>query len=158
MKTWLLTWNPKKFPWNDPVQSFEELRVEIEQIGYTFLKWTVGVNKSIKKGDRIFLMRLGIEPKGIIASGHAITPVFEGTHWDESRRQIGRKARRIYIKLDKMEDFSKGSLVHLTELQTISSRFKWTAQSSGVEIPTQTAEILEHLWTMSDGESHTRKI
>ena len=36
---------------------------------------------AVKEGDRVFLIRLGKEPKGIIMSGYAATDVFVSPHW-----------------------------------------------------------------------------
>lgn len=80
MKTWLFTWNRDRWPWDDKLSGYKELISNIHQIGHAYTVWTCGVNKSIQPGDRIFLIKLGSKPKGIVASGTAISPVFEGTH------------------------------------------------------------------------------
>ena len=82
MKTWLFTWNRDRWPWDDKLYGYKELISNIQQIGHAYAVWTCGVNKSIQPGDRIFLIKLGSKPKGIVASGTAISPVFEGNHWD----------------------------------------------------------------------------
>lgn len=70
-------------------------------VGKAFSKWTCGVNKSIKAGDRVFLIKLGLEPKGIVASGIAITDVFEGTHWDDEKATEGKKLEEFMFNLIK---------------------------------------------------------
>ncbi|MBE5937149.1 MAG: hypothetical protein E7265_03865 [Lachnospiraceae bacterium] len=84
-KCWLLTWNQARWAWDDRLDGYKEMIQEIGQVGKAFSKWTCGVNKSIKAGDRVFMIKLGSEPRGIIASGIAITDVFEGTHWDSEK-------------------------------------------------------------------------
>ena len=64
MKTYLLTWNPNKWDWDN----LEDEISNHKEKGYSDSRWSCR-NKSIKKGDRVFLIRLGEEPKGIIASG-----------------------------------------------------------------------------------------
>ena len=65
MKTYLFSWNPKKWTWETLESDIEN----IEKTGRSSLQWSVVSHKKIKQGDRAFLMRLGENPKGIIASG-----------------------------------------------------------------------------------------
>ncbi len=46
MKTWLFTWNPNNYPWDSSDDGYNELRNEIDQMGFTLAKWSCGVNKS----------------------------------------------------------------------------------------------------------------
>jgi 5-methylcytosine-specific restriction protein A len=78
MKTFLFAWNPKKWDWTTLEQSIEQ----IEQTGRSSEKWSVISHKKIKQGDRAFLMRLGKEPKGIMAAGFVSTPPFLSKHWN----------------------------------------------------------------------------
>lgn len=66
MRTYLLTWNPEKYHW-------DSLKLDIEKFekeGSLLTAWSCGVTRSIVKGDRVFMMRLGGEPRGIFASGY----------------------------------------------------------------------------------------
>lgn len=146
MNTWLLTWNPKRWAWDDSINGYNELIEDVGQIGYAYLKWTCGKNKSIREGDRIFLIRLGKEPRGIIASGYAASDVFEGTHWDVERRTIGRKARRIYVKFDTIKDFSSDDILAYEMLKEIDQNFNWSSQASGINIPNEIAQKIENVW------------
>ncbi len=145
MKSWLFTWNPRLWAWDDPVYGYKEMIREVESTGATFCKWTCGVTKTIEPGDRVFLIRLGVEPRGIIASGHALTAVFEGTHWDPDKAAQGKKANRIYIKFDKLLDCDS-CILSMDELKRISGAMHWSPQSSGVSIPDDVASRLEELW------------
>lgn len=146
MRTWLFIWNQANFPWDDPIDGYHELANDIEQCGTAYGKWSCGVNKSIKRGDRIFLIRLGSEPRGIVASGHAMTDVFEGTHWNPEMVRAGKKARRIYIEFDKIVNYQSTGMIPYNVLKTISSEFHWSPQASGVSIPDDIAEKLEEIW------------
>jgi hypothetical protein len=146
MKTWLFTWNLSRWAWDDNITGYKELISDIEQVGNAFGKWTCGVNKSIKKGDRIFLIKLGSEPRGIVASGFATTDVFEGTHWDKDRVKVGKKAKRIVIEFDKIKDFNIDKIITFNELLNISDKYHWSSQSSGIEIPENISSSLEHTW------------
>jgi lambda repressor-like predicted transcriptional regulator len=146
MRTWLFTWNPSRWAWDSRYDGFLEMKNQIAQTGVSYRTWSCGNNKSIKKGDRIFLIRLGVAPKGIIASGYAASNVFEGPHWDVEKDSQGKKCRRIFIEFDNIQDASNESIISIDELLDISSTYKWTSQTSGIEIPNHIAESIERLW------------
>ena len=104
MKYWLLTWNPDRWAWDELNGGFEDMKNRIDQVGKVYDTWSTGVTKSIKEGDRVFLIRLGKQPKGIIASGYAVTDVFSAPHWEEHRAIAGERSNHIYVKFDKMVD------------------------------------------------------
>ena len=89
MKTWLLTWNPNRYAWDEINGGFDDLFNRLKQVGHIFETWSTGVNTSINKGDRLFLIRLGKEPRGIVASGYAATNVFKCPHWELNRAKGG---------------------------------------------------------------------
>jgi 5-methylcytosine-specific restriction enzyme A len=65
MNTYLLAWNPNRWKW-------VELSDEADQTAAGTIvtgRWSCGNTKKIQKGDRVFLIRLGVEPKGIMGSG-----------------------------------------------------------------------------------------
>lgn len=146
MKTWLFIWNPNNYKWDDKTYGYNELRNDISQLGYAYGKWSSGINKSIRKGDRVFLIRLGTKDRGIVASGYAETMVFEGTHWDEKRAETGKKARRIYIRFDKILNIDAGEYLPYEKLQYIDHHYHWSPQGSGVSIPDDTVSRLEIHW------------
>jgi 5-methylcytosine-specific restriction protein A len=65
MSTYLLTWSPKKWPWEDLSRRIGE----IARQGFCVSDWSCGNNKSIARGDRLFLLRQGEEPRGIVGAG-----------------------------------------------------------------------------------------
>ncbi len=146
MKTWLFTWNVDRWSWDDELTGYKEMIKEIDQVGCAFSKWTCGMNKSVHIGDRIFLIKLGSEPKGIVASGYAATDVFEGIHWDEDKRNEGKSARRVYIKFDKIIDYNFQNILPIEELKSMANNYKWSTQISGIEIPSSIAAELESKW------------
>ena len=78
MATYLIAWNPKRWQWDD----LSDRVREIEEKGSTPRRWSCGNSTQIRQGDRLFLIRLGKEPKGILASGKADSDWYEGLHWD----------------------------------------------------------------------------
>ena len=80
MKTYLLSWNPDKWNWSDIEESIKKLN----ETGVFQYSWSCGSNKSIKPNDRLFLIRLGGKgPKGIFASGYAVSDVYQDDHWNK---------------------------------------------------------------------------
>lgn len=146
MKTWLFTWNPSRWTWDDKFDGYLEMKNQIAQTGASFRTWSCGNNKSIKKGDRIFLIRLGVEPRGIMASGYAATDVFEGPHWDAQKEALGIKCRRLFIEFDKIQDPLSENILPMDTLMEINPKYKWSSQTSGIEIPEHIAEEVEKTW------------
>lgn len=146
MKTWLFTWNPSSWAWDDRYNGYIEMKSQISQTGRSYRTWSCGNNKSIKKGDRVFLIRLGVEPKGIVASGYAATDVFEGPHWDYERDRLGMRCRRIFIEFDRIQDPVSDNMIMMDTLKGIHQSYKWSSQTSGIEIPGHIAEELELIW------------
>ena len=66
INTFLFAWNPEKWKWTTLEQSIEQL----ENSGKVTERWSCVSHKTIKPGDRAFLVRLGSEPRGIFAAGY----------------------------------------------------------------------------------------
>lgn len=138
MKTYLFTWNPTRFEFTD----IEDLIEEIIEFGNAPLRWSSGNNKSIKIGDRIFLMRLGEEPKGIVASGYVTSNHIIDEHWEDPEKT----ANFNDIEFDVLLNSEVDDIFYLDEIQEIFPNFKWTPQSSGINIPDEIATKLEEIW------------
>lgn len=139
MRTFLFAWNPNKWDW----KNLDDVILQIEQVGYSSERWTVASHKKIKSGDRVFLMRLGKNPKGIIASGYVSSPAYLSDHWSDDKKMTH------YVEIDfetiinadvdpilKLEDLKEGNL----------GKYKWTPQSSGIEITPDIVDELEEKW------------
>lgn len=140
MSTYLFAWNPKRWTWND-------LDAQIEQIGlagHTDSRWSSGNTKQIPVGSRIFLIRLGLEPKGIVGSGITRSLPDYGPHWDQEKAKTGGETLYCDIRFDCLSD---DVLVTWRELQLSPfSSFRWGIQASGVCIPAPIANALEEQW------------
>ena len=95
MDTYLLTWNPKRWDW----ESMEEDILDLKSNGFFDGTWSTGVTKRIQNGDRIFLIRLGTEPRGIVASGYAISNGYQEVHWDPDHLE---PANYIDVRFDQL--------------------------------------------------------
>lgn len=142
MSTYLFAWNPKRWTWTD-------LDAQVEQVGlcgHADDRWSSGNTKQIPAGSRFFLIRLGVEPKGIIGSGITLSVPGYGPHWDEDKAVSGSETLYCDIRFDYLSD---DVLVPWKELQQPPfSSFRWGVQASGVSIPTPVAATLEGLWQL----------
>ncbi len=57
-------------------------------------RWPCGISKSIQPGNRIFLVKLGPEQKGIVGAGFATKEPFPERHWS------GENKKAFYIDID----------------------------------------------------------
>jgi 5-methylcytosine-specific restriction protein A len=124
---------------------FEDLINRINQVGKVYESWSTGVNVSIKDGDRVFLIRLGKNPRGIVASGYAVTNVYVSPHWEINRALVGDKSKHIYVKFEKMVNIEDSPL-KMSVLKELSPTFRWSSQASGISIPDEIALKMERRW------------
>lgn len=125
MKAFLFVWNPKKWNWAAINQGIDS----INQNGYFTEKWSVISHRKIQQGDRVFLMRLGVEPKGLMASGYVSSPVFKDKHWNGSNKHINKDLIDFEILLNPETN-------NILDLDVLSvgglNKVNWTPQSSGI--------------------------
>jgi 5-methylcytosine-specific restriction protein A len=136
MASYLYTWNPRKWVWDD-----FKLAVKEHNNGQTYeSNWSCGVTKKILVGDKFFLMRLGVEPKGIIACGYVTSEPNDLPHWDEDKAVKGEKTLKTELKF---KVISEDPIVSFGELKVKFPEFNWTPQASGITIP---EHISDNLW------------
>lgn len=142
MNTFLLTWNPARWNWG-----------KIQEAVATTLKgelhserWSCNTKK-IHIGDRIFLIKLGEEPRGLIASGYVTSELYASEHWDEEKRAKGIPVQRVNIDFDVVLDSHQETILYMDELmQGKLSEQHWSSQTSGIKIAEDIAEIVEVRW------------
>ncbi len=78
MSVYLLTWNPRNF-------STDEDGNLNYQVGET-VRWSCR-NQQPRSGDTIYLVRVGVEPRGIIAKGTVSKESYAAEHWSDPARQ-----------------------------------------------------------------------
>ena len=140
MNTYLLSWNPDKWDWIDINNSISELK----NTGIYRDSWSCGMNKSIKSNDRLFLIRLGKEPRGICASGYAISNVFQGEHWSGEPNKI---SNYITIEYDIIINPKEERILEMDILKNgILEEQHWSTQTSGIRIKPNVANELERVW------------
>jgi hypothetical protein len=95
----LLVWNPDRWEWTDIDEDAERARQGIHDPEDM---WSVGNRTSIAEGTRFFMIRLGRDPRGIMASGRSVGKVFESPHWDEELQRAGRRVRRVRLRFERI--------------------------------------------------------
>lgn len=136
MKAFLFGWNPHKFEWADLDKDIARLTAG-EKVDDN---WSVASHKSIKPGDRAYVVRVGVEPKGIFASGYVSSEPFLA-----SRK--GRIYHRINIEFDVLLNPDKEPILTLDILKTGAlAEQTWTPQASGISIRPQLVDELEGIW------------
>lgn len=142
MTTYLITWNPKRWPWTELKHDVAHLRKR----GFVDIRWSCGRTRRIERGDRIFLLRQGLTPRGIVAAGHATRPPFEAPHFDAMRPNDA--ATYIQVRLDTLLDAEVEPILERTELETGHlAKVHWSTQSSGIRIGSEASAQLETVWS-----------
>lgn len=141
MKTFLFAWNPNRWEWLDLQESIDHL----ENMGYVESRWSCGTSKSIKKGDRVFLTKVGKEPRGIIGSGYAKSSYFVAPHWDGTK---GKITNYIDIEFDILINPDNNILFDKEFLKGVDPKNvqQWFPQQSGISIKQEVVDALETSW------------
>ncbi len=140
MQTFLLTWNPKKWPW----ETLDSDHARFLKQGFLDDRWSSGRSKRPRSGDRVFLLRQGQEPRGILASG-AVTsdePIV-----DEHFSEEGRSALYVSVRFDVLLHPHREQILPRSALESgAMADVHWDTQASGISISPNAAAELEELW------------
>lgn len=143
MSTYLLTWSPRKWPWKDLPRRIGEIKKK----GFCVSDWSCGNNKSIAEGDRLFLLRQGEEPRGIVGAGWAESEPYEEIHWREEKARVGRTTMYLTVRWEKLLNPETESIFPREWLNGgVLSRVNWNTQISGITVRSEAAEVLEERW------------
>jgi hypothetical protein len=136
MNAYLFGWNPVKFKWADIDTDIKKLKAT----GQLIDNWSVASHKTIQIGDRAYIVRLGVEPKGIFASGTIASAPYLA-----SRK--GRIYHRINIALDVLLNPDKEQILTFDILKTGNlAEQTWAPQASGISIRPHLVDELEGVW------------
>jgi 5-methylcytosine-specific restriction protein A len=140
MPTYLFTWNPKRWEWtglSDVAQSTAD--------GTPWdTRWSTGRRTPIRKGDRAFLLRQGVEPRGIVGAGWARGPGRLIDHWDKNE---SGKTWMVPVRFDRVLDPDVDPVLLTADLAAGPlAGVHWGTQSSGLRVPDPAAALLEDLW------------
>ena len=139
-QAFLITWNPQQGRWHDmPIASTLTLS------GGLYTDWWGVRSKSVTIGSRLFLLRQGVEPKGIVGSGWATSAPRLRTP-----PEPGRISHIVDVVFDMMLEPDKyPPLDWRTFTMPPLSEVHWTTQSSGISVPNE----LEAEW-----QQHVKKV
>lgn len=135
MAAYLYAWNPERWDWSD----LQDAIYRINNDEPYDSEWSCGNTKRIEVGDVFLLMRLGVEPKGIVGCGYISSRPSPSLHWDEEKANKGKAALRTDLLF---KSLSEKPLIPLEALQTNYPSYDWTPRSSGVAIPSEIANAL----------------
>jgi 5-methylcytosine-specific restriction protein B len=139
---YLLTWNPKHF----------EIGGDGGVVPGTEQRWTCH-SKRPRLGDRVYLVRLGVEPRGIVATGTVTGESQEAPHWKDP----SKKARYIRFQVEEFRPSAATGLLPMALLESVFPDHSWSPQRSGVGIPAEIETILARLWTEGAGVHSLRQ-
>ena len=146
MRSFLMVWNPARWSWEER----ENDLVRSEKEG----SWSCGNRKDLPVGSRIFLIRLGREPKGLVGAGISLSKPKKGPHFDPVNAAEGKSA--LYVKI-RWHSLCRTPKIPMARLERPPfAEFRWTAQGSGIEIPGHLAEALASEWAVADQDDAFR--
>lgn len=139
MRAFLFSWNAKKNPHSIP---------EKVSADPWFNWWSCGRRMDLPEGSRFFLMRVGVEARGIIGSGWTTSEPYE-RRVSESEGGLWKETGEEYYCVNINFEFISEKLVIPLKilLQAPFNDFNWSQRASGIEIPAKIAAMLETEWS-----------
>jgi len=135
MASYLYVWNPRNWDWDDL-----DYAIDCIASGERYdLFWSCLSKRSVQIGDRFLLIRLRVEPKGIIGCGYVSSLSYPMLHWDPKKAAKGVMAPRTDLLFKAL---SEEPIISLNYLQTRYRNYHWTSQASGVSLPDLIADDL----------------
>ena len=131
MKTYVLVWNPAKWPFDNYKQALKD----IQELGQHVRDWSC-VSKKIKVGDAVLLKKTGKGLRGIVASGTAVSEPYENRHW--AKNKTGQSKQYITVSFDRMADYFKNKILQVDD----KVDFGFVPQASGCVLDDVKAKIL----------------
>lgn len=143
MATFILTWNPRRWSWED----LDREAVEIRAGRRVTRMWSTGNTRNVKPGDRLFLLKQGESPTGFVATGTAASAVSDLPHHDPAKAARGETALRVLVEFDAIENPRLRRPLGPAEVSDpLRSSIKWNAAASGFELENHAAAQLEAAW------------
>ena len=144
--TYLMTWNPQNWGWPD----FEEDCQRTAAGKRKVRSWSCHSKQPVV-GDRAFLLRTGIEPRGIIAIENIVRESYEDPHWDPAKAGAGESQSYVDVEFTRIRDPATEQFITKSDLSEIKvGNQDWAPQRSGIEIKRKAAGILEKRWSELD--------
>jgi 5-methylcytosine-specific restriction protein A len=147
METFILTWNPENWHWHDLAGAAEQTAH-----GNPYrCPWSTGNTKRIQAEDRVFLLKQGQPPRGIIAAGWVVSDGYSAPHWDPERAARGEEAWRVDVDFERILDPQLFQPLSTKTFNDALGEVYWAMPASGFQLPDDAADQLEKMW-----DSHLR--
>ena len=140
-KSWLLSWNPKNWPWTTLADDCAKTSAG----EFVTHAWRCASSAPLE-GDHVFLVRTGVEPKGIVAFGSVARAPYDAPHYSAEKAEAGETTQFIDVDFADIRDASLDPILPLGTLQQDAPDQTWNPQSSGIEIKPKAALRLSRLW------------
>lgn len=137
MSNYLLTWNPKHFRTDGDDSQFGILNYKVGEV----VRWSCR-SQQPKLGETVYLIRVGVEPRGIVAKGTISKESYLAEHWSDFSKQN----RYIEFKLESLRSDCDQGLLPMMLLQGAMPDQTWSPQTSGIEIKPEYQNDLTQLW------------
>jgi hypothetical protein len=136
MRAFLFAWNPVKWPWPGLSGDIRTLR----ETGILTEAWSCASKRSVRMGDRAFLVRVGKKPTGLMGSGYISSEPFES-------ERNGIRRVRVTINFEVLLDPETEPILGMEELRSgVLKQQLWSPQASGISIKPHVAFGLEEVW------------
>jgi len=145
-KTYLLTWHPENYPF-DKIRS---VAMQVEKERFAPLGWSTGNRRHVEVGERVYLMRLGVNPQGVVGSGVIQSEIEVVPHWDKKKAANNKTYNKVSVLWDFLQEKPLLSLETL-ERQSNNPYF-WRRSMGGVEIQVDDLSVLEKEWLKARDE------
>ena len=126
----LLSWNPENLDWN-----YKEAYLKVKNGEKYETDWRTSRKNGVEEKTEVFLIKIGEEPKGIIAHGH----VMEEPYLKDERYYIN-------VEFDKILDYENEEFLKQEDLVLKFPEQKWNPQASGIEIKETILPELKEMW------------
>lgn len=141
-RSWLFAWDPNDWTWEDLAE-----QIQITKQGESVVLACPCTNEDAALGDRAWLIRLGQEPKGIMASGNVVSAIYEAEHYDPERAEAGETCTFVDIEFSEIRDVFKDPIIELGDLTRITlDNQDWAPQDPSIEIKKRSAALVDKLW------------
>ncbi len=144
--TWLLSWNTGAgWQWEerDDYYNYGNTVKTVKSGGCMLFEWTC-YSKQVKEGDRIFMIKLGPQPRGIFATGYATSKTHEDTETNDNGNIVQK--RWVDICITGILDYHTDELISQEMLKQKFPDQQWSPQASGISIKSDAARWLIDNW------------
>ena len=149
---WLLTWNPKRWDW----KTYDDW-CKGTKLGNLYTEpWTCN-SKQPQIGDTVFLMKIGKDPKGIIAHGKIVKGAYKAPHFNNKKAAMGTMVPHVDVEFDCIQNYKTDPIIDLKTLKMSFPKQTWNPQASGIRIKCDIDKLLK-MWSSLQGGAKMKKI